>query len=344
MGRLSHKKLLKAEKHLLELAEIPTETTRIYLDHQDNYSIFCLQCGDPGKPPMIMVHGYMGSSVMFYRILKGLCQEYRLYCLDLLGMGRSSRPCFMMENREECEDFFVYPIEVCRDRLGIEKFVLAGHSFGGYVSGCYAEKYPNRVEKLVLISPIGIPRHPIGWTFQGWMESQSWKDRFVMRLVCLFWGKKMSGATILRNAGPFSGKIIEMYLGGRISGISEKEMNSVYTYLEQVNLYPGSGEYSLDQILDQGLYALSPLCDRLINVPIVYLYGDRDWILPDGAEQNSKFNSCPIITEIISNSGHHMYLDNPHELVTKILRSVKELDNMHKLNQKQLENQANPMQ
>mmetsp|Transcript_25233 Transcript_25233/g.24846 ORF Transcript_25233/g.24846 Transcript_25233/m.24846 type:complete len:109 (+) Transcript_25233:496-822(+) len=108
------------------------------------------------------------------------------------------------------------------------------------------------------------------------MESQSFKDRFVMRLVCLFWGKKMSGATILRNAGPFSGRVVEMYLGGRISGISEKEMNSVYTYLEQVNLYPGSGEYSLDQILDQGLYALSPLCDRLKNVPIVYLYGDRD--------------------------------------------------------------------
>lgn len=177
MGRLSHESLLKAEKYLLDKAEIPIETFRVYLDHQDNYSIFCLACGDDDKPPMFLVHGYMGSSVVFYKILKGLTSEFKVYCLDLLGMGRSSRPRFTMESREECEDFFVNPIEVCRDFLGVEKMVLAGHSFGGYVAGCYAEKYPDRIDKLVLISAIGIPRHPEGWSFQGWMESQSFKDR-----------------------------------------------------------------------------------------------------------------------------------------------------------------------
>lgn len=136
----------------------------------------------------------------------------------------------------------------------------------------------------------------------------------------------MSGASFLRHAGPFSGKIIKMYLGDKITGVPDKEMKKVLKYLEQVNLYPGSGEFSINQILDQGLYALSPLCDRLRDVKTVFLYGDRDWIFPDGAEQNSKFNSSPIICEIVSNSGHHLYLDNPDELVNKVLRSLKALD------------------
>ena len=41
--------------------------------------------------------------------------------------------------------------------MGIEKICLVGHSMGGYVSFCYAEKYPERIENLTLISPVGVP-------------------------------------------------------------------------------------------------------------------------------------------------------------------------------------------
>lgn len=40
----------------------------------------------------------------------------------------------------------------------IEKMVLCGHSLGGYLSVCYAEKYPQRIDKLVLASPVS-PSH-----------------------------------------------------------------------------------------------------------------------------------------------------------------------------------------
>jgi cardiolipin-specific phospholipase len=40
----------------------------------------------------------------------------------------------------------------------LDSFVLAGHSFGGYVSGLYALKYPHHVKKLLMLSPLGITR------------------------------------------------------------------------------------------------------------------------------------------------------------------------------------------
>lgn len=40
--------------------------------------------------------------------------------------------------------------------------VLCGHSLGGYLSVCYAEKYPQRIDKLVLASPVREPTRD-GW-------------------------------------------------------------------------------------------------------------------------------------------------------------------------------------
>lgn len=71
-----------------------------------------------------------------------MSQYFRVYCLDLMGMGRSSRPEFTAKNIDEAEDFFTNAVEAFRSKFNLEKFILAGHSLGGWVSGVYACKYP----------------------------------------------------------------------------------------------------------------------------------------------------------------------------------------------------------
>lgn len=51
--------------------------------------------------------------------------------------------------------------------MKLKNFILAGHSFGGYIVGHYALKYPHFIEKLLLISPIGIREQPKG---EDWRE------------------------------------------------------------------------------------------------------------------------------------------------------------------------------
>src|SRR5947207_13174257 len=84
----------------------------------------------------------------------------------MLGMGRSARPPFKIKSQDrigkvrEAEAFFVDSLEEWRKARKLEKFTLLGHSLGGYLAVCYALKYPGRLDKLILASPVGIPEDP----------------------------------------------------------------------------------------------------------------------------------------------------------------------------------------
>lgn len=42
----------------------------------------------------------------------------------------------------------------------LKDFYLAGHSFGGFICGHYAIKYPQYIKKLLMLSPVGLPKRP----------------------------------------------------------------------------------------------------------------------------------------------------------------------------------------
>ena len=51
--------------------------------------------GDRSKPNLVLLHGYLGSALTFYPTFKHLQGDYHVICIDLLGMGCSSRPQFL---------------------------------------------------------------------------------------------------------------------------------------------------------------------------------------------------------------------------------------------------------
>ena len=117
---------------------------------------------------LVMVHGYGAGLGFFYKNFEALSQAkgWKIYALDMLGMGRSSRPPFKIAAKEgeprirEAEDWFIDAIEEWRVQRKIERFTLLGHSLGGYLAVAYALKYPGHLNKLVLASPVGIPEDP----------------------------------------------------------------------------------------------------------------------------------------------------------------------------------------
>jgi len=103
--------------------------------------ILTVKLGECNLPKLVMIHGYGSGSGLFYKMLKQLSEKFHIYMLDLLGMAGSSRPDFNSVAPKECVDFFTDSIEEWRRWLGLDKFYLLGHSFGGYISGLYAVKY-----------------------------------------------------------------------------------------------------------------------------------------------------------------------------------------------------------
>jgi pimeloyl-ACP methyl ester carboxylesterase len=164
----------EAESEVLKLSGLPEEYFKSYkvdiefgqADYIENGEawkeedicyIWTYEIGEKSdeKPTIVLVHGYGGSGLIFYRLYTQLYEHYHVVFLDLLGMGRSARPPFRANSTEEAENFFVNSLEKWREKMGLDDMILCGHSFGGFVVGRYGAKYTNRVKKIVFLSSLG---------------------------------------------------------------------------------------------------------------------------------------------------------------------------------------------
>lgn len=111
------------------------------------------------KPVLVLIHGYGGGGALFHKVMKPLTEYFHLILIDIIGMGASSRPDNFNARTftpQESADYFVEYLETWRSFMQLTDFYLAGHSFGGYIVGLYASKYPENLKKVILLSPIGV--------------------------------------------------------------------------------------------------------------------------------------------------------------------------------------------
>jgi cardiolipin-specific phospholipase len=128
--------------------------------------------GEEADQHLVMLHGYGAGLGFFYKNFEPLSRlkGWQLHALDMLGMGRSTRPAFKIKAKEreeairEAEAWFVDALEEWRIKRKIDRFTLLGHSLGGYMAVAYALKYPGHLNKLILASPVGIPEDPYAVT------------------------------------------------------------------------------------------------------------------------------------------------------------------------------------
>jgi pimeloyl-ACP methyl ester carboxylesterase len=104
--------------------------------------------------PLIILHGLFGSSDNWQTHGKKLAEYFEVYLVDQRNHGRS-----------EWSDDFDYDImaEDLRELIekeSLEDFILMGHSMGGKTAMHYAQKYPEGIEKLIIVD-MGIKSYPI---------------------------------------------------------------------------------------------------------------------------------------------------------------------------------------
>ncbi|KAJ6036474.1 cardiolipin-specific deacylase [Penicillium herquei] len=137
--------------------------------------------GEEADQHLVMLHGYGAGLGFFYKNFEPLSRlkGWQLHALDMLGMGRSTRPPFKIKAKDreeairEAEAWFVDALEEWRVKRKIDRFTLLGHSLGGYMAVAYALKYPGHLNKLILASPVGIPEDPYAVTAEVTEPSES---------------------------------------------------------------------------------------------------------------------------------------------------------------------------
>jgi pimeloyl-ACP methyl ester carboxylesterase len=107
--------------------------------------------GGRGGLPVVFVHSLAGNSTHWAAQLQHLRPSRRAVALDLRGHGRSEAP----GNGDHSIAGMAGDIGAVVDSLGLDQFVLVGHSMGGGVALVYAGAHPERVAGLLLVDPIG---------------------------------------------------------------------------------------------------------------------------------------------------------------------------------------------
>lgn len=288
-----------------EIYEWPVHTVVVGSEHDD-------------KLPIVLVHGFMMGAACFFKLYPMLAAERRVYAIDVIGMGGSGQPPFRADSitPEGAEDLLVEPFVQWAQAMALGEFVLLGHSFGGYVSAAWAARDPGRVKHLGLLSPL------LGWTDDRISravnrEGSSWQRKAFTSIVESAWGHHITPQTLIRwipGAEGFFKKNAEKRFG-RGQQLTEEECAFLAEYTVATMLTPASFEAA-------ATVCFEPFCKPVemaggtikarlagLKTPMFAIYGDRDWMDQATSEEipNCRFH-------ILSDSGHHLYFDNPEGL------------------------------
>ncbi|WP_079053726.1 alpha/beta fold hydrolase [Streptomyces graminilatus] len=105
-----------------------------------------VEWGEPGRPPIVMLHGLRSYARTFEPLAERLADRYHVLAVDARGRGDSDWD----PQGEYYTSAYVADLEQFADRLGLDRFILLGHSMGGTTAYVYTARHPERVTALIV--------------------------------------------------------------------------------------------------------------------------------------------------------------------------------------------------
>jgi pimeloyl-ACP methyl ester carboxylesterase len=132
-------------KEAIRLAEL--ETTRIALP--TGVTLAVRHGGPEAAEPILLLHGFPESHRTWRAVAPDLARDFRVVAPDQRGFGASDKPEGVDAYRT---DRIVVDLIALADALGLERFTLVGHDWGGAVAWLAALRHPGRVQRLVAVN------------------------------------------------------------------------------------------------------------------------------------------------------------------------------------------------
>lgn len=262
--------------------------------------------GNPDGPILVMIHGGFGSLHNWEGWIQPLKENYRLISMDLLGHGLTGGYPANIYTRYSNRD----AIHELLQSLDVQKYAVAGNSFGGGIALEIALKYPKNVEGLILIDSEGIPNRE-----NGYDASQFTQEKPVSpdqpAYTQLSWFEQMGTQFI----GP---QVVKMQLD---SMIANKDLltDDFVEFFGDILLYQGTREAQL-LMFRQGLYLVSAgdpmdLLPRLgeLKMPVLVMHGSEDELVPLSVSEKFKNNIATSELVVVKGAGHMPMIEQPKE-------------------------------
>ncbi len=228
--------------------------------------------------PVILIHGFFFNSYLWNKNIDALADKFKVYAIDLWGFGYSTR-----DPMEYGYPLYADQLLKFMDALDIQKASLVGQSMGGGTSIFFSVNHRDRVNKLILVDPAGMP-NPL--PILGKITNLPKVGEFLLGMKSDFYRKMVLSTTFIHDKGV----------------ITESYFENV-TRFQKIK---GTTEILLKILRKQFFHTLPDEIHRLgeMDVPILIIFGRQDKAVPleRGKEMHKVLRGSRL--EIFEQAGH----------------------------------------
>ncbi len=243
--------------------------------------------GPESAPPLVLMHGIGGNSLQWISNVEPLSRHFRVYAVDNIYDNGRSIPYRPMTSADDYVDW----LNELYNALGLHNQVnMVGLSYGGWITTQYALRFPDRLNKIVLLAPVGTvaPLSP-GWIARAVLVALPFKY-FAKNFV--YW---LAQDTV--NSG--------------VKGVAlvDKHVNEAYL---AVRSFTAKRMVNPTVLTDEELQS--------INVLILFMVGENEKIYPpyEVLERLNRVNP-KIQTKLIAHAGHDLIMAQTQEVDNLII-------------------------
>lgn len=243
-------------------------------------------------PAVLFIHGLTGSHKNWAHLVDRLKANHRVLAPDLFGHGASAKPM-----GDYSLGAHAATLRDLLDRLGIDRVTLVGHSFGGGIAMQFCYLFPDRVERLVLVSSGGLGRDVSGLLRSATLPGAEW----VLPLVASSWvrGRAESVGRVLGKVGWRPGPdVTEAWRG--FTSLADADSRHAFLAATRSVIDPGG------QTVNAQEYLLSA-----IAIPTLIVWGTQDRMIPAWHATTALQAITGSRVELFEGSGHFPHLDDP---------------------------------
>lgn len=261
---------------------------------------------EEGKgPPLVMIHGLMGSSRNLTYALSGQLREhFRVITLDRPGSGYSTR------HKGTAADLPAQARQVAAfiNQLGLDKPLVLGHSLGGAISLALALDHPETVSGLVLVAPLTHPQPRLPLVFWSLAVRPAWLRRFVANTLTVPMGLLTRRSVVKGVFAPDAAAEDFATRGGGLLGMRPD------------NFYAASSEIALVNDCLPGMVKRYPQ----LTLPIGLIYGARDKVLDFRRHGQALADKVPgLKLQVVEGRGHMLPITATARVVEAVLHVAK---------------------
>jgi len=207
--------------------------------------------GPKTAPAVIFLHGFGASLHTWEPWANALAKDLRVIRIDLPGSGLSEPD----PTGDYTDKRSLQLINALMDKLGLARASLVGNSIGGRIAWTFAGTYPNRVDKLVLVSPDG-------FASPGFEYGKQPEVPFLVKLMRVSMPKPLLTMSLKpAYANP------------------ETMTDALATRYHDLMLAPGSRDALLARMAQTVLVDPRPILKK-ITAPTLLVWGEQDAMIP----------------------------------------------------------------